>query len=89
MILLLDGLGCKVCQVLQYEKFCLALAECNSLVNPIIYSYRDEDMRKTFKQILCFVCRSDSDQQGEPSTIEFKKRDSRSSRRHLFSSSSA
>ncbi|XP_036384517.1 lysophosphatidic acid receptor 2b [Megalops cyprinoides] len=53
VVLLLDGLNCEECNVLKYEKYCLVLAECNSLVNPIIYSYRDKDMRRTFKRILC------------------------------------
>ncbi|XP_023651460.1 lysophosphatidic acid receptor 2b isoform X1 [Paramormyrops kingsleyae] len=53
VLLLLDGLHCEACQVLRYEKYCLVLAECNSLMNPIIYSYRDQDMRQTFRQILC------------------------------------
>uniref|UniRef100_A0A8C2EKR2 Lysophosphatidic acid receptor 2a n=1 Tax=Cyprinus carpio TaxID=7962 RepID=A0A8C2EKR2_CYPCA len=57
VILLLDGLSCGECQVLKYEKYCLVLAECNSLVNPIIYSFRDEDMRTTYKRILCFPWR--------------------------------
>ncbi|KTG06713.1 hypothetical protein cypCar_00013251 [Cyprinus carpio] len=57
VILLLDGLSCSECQVLKYEKYCLVLAECNSLVNPIIYSFRDEDMRTTYKRILCFPWR--------------------------------
>ncbi|XP_026116764.1 lysophosphatidic acid receptor 2-like [Carassius auratus] len=57
VILLLDGLRCSECQVLKYEKYCLVLAECNSLVNPIIYSFRDEDMRATYKRILCFPWR--------------------------------
>ena len=57
MVLLLDGLGCEECKVLRYEKYCLVLAECNSFVNPIIYSFRDNDMRRTFKEILCFLCR--------------------------------
>lgn len=69
VILLLDGLQCSGCQVLKYEKYCLVLAECNSLVNPIIYSCRDEDMRNTFKRILCFLCRRDREQEVEPSTI--------------------
>uniref|UniRef100_A0A8C9UWJ9 Lysophosphatidic acid receptor 2 n=1 Tax=Scleropages formosus TaxID=113540 RepID=A0A8C9UWJ9_SCLFO len=56
VVLLLDGLHCIPCQVLKYEKYCLVLAECNSLMNPIIYSYRDEDMRRTFKRILCSLC---------------------------------
>lgn len=53
VVLLLDGLGCDRCQVLRYEKYCLVLAECNSFVNPIIYSLRDKDMRATFLEILC------------------------------------
>ncbi|KAM9314410.1 lysophosphatidic acid receptor 2-like isoform 1-T2 [Pholidichthys leucotaenia] len=53
VVLLLDGLGCDRCQVLRYEKYCLVLAECNSFVNPIIYSFRDKDMWHTFRQILC------------------------------------
>ena len=57
VVLLLDGLGCDRCKVLRYEKYCLVLAECNSFVNPIIYSFRDKDMRRTFKEILCFLCR--------------------------------
>lgn len=69
VILLLDGLQCTSCQVLKYEKYCLVLAECNSLVNPIIYSCRDEDMRNTFKRILCFLCRRDREQEVEPSNI--------------------
>ncbi|XP_012686327.2 lysophosphatidic acid receptor 2b isoform X2 [Clupea harengus] len=56
VVLLLDGLDCVSCQVLKYEKYFLILAECNSLVNPIIYSYRDKDMRRTFRKILCYLC---------------------------------
>ncbi|XP_063043660.1 lysophosphatidic acid receptor 2a [Engraulis encrasicolus] len=94
VILLLDGLDCKGCQVLHYEKYCLALAECNSLVNPIIYSYRDEDMRRAFKEILCFLCNKSCGQQGEPAPLELSRngdstRSKNSSiRRPLFSSSS-
>lgn len=55
VLLLLDGLDCN-CGVLRMEKFFLVLAEINSLINPIIYSYRDQDMRRTFKRILCSVC---------------------------------
>ncbi|XP_048105430.1 lysophosphatidic acid receptor 2b isoform X3 [Alosa alosa] len=56
VVLLLDGLDCTNCHVLSYEKYFLILAECNSLVNPIIYSYRDKDMRRTFRKILCYLC---------------------------------
>ncbi|XP_032384763.1 lysophosphatidic acid receptor 2b isoform X1 [Etheostoma spectabile] len=57
VILLLDGVGCDACEVLRFEKYFLVLAECNSFFNPIIYSFRDNDMRRTFKEILCFLCR--------------------------------
>ncbi|KAG7222548.1 hypothetical protein INR49_031663 [Caranx melampygus] len=65
VLLLLDGLGCEHCKVLRYEKYCLVLAECNSFVNPIIYSFRDKDMRRTFKDILCCLFqRRDSKHKG-------------------------
>lgn len=63
VVLLLDGLGCDECKVLRYEKYCLVLAECNSFVNPIIYCFRDKDMRRTFKEILC-PCLRDKKSQG-------------------------
>ena len=61
VLLLLDGLGCDKCNVLRYEKYCLVLAERNSFVNPIIYCFRDKDMRRTFKEILCCLCRRGDD----------------------------
>ncbi|KAM8723449.1 lysophosphatidic acid receptor 2a [Acanthopagrus schlegelii] len=57
MTLLLDGLLGKASHANDYEKFCLLIAQCNSLVNPIIYSLRDAEMRSTFKSILCCLCR--------------------------------
>lgn len=68
--LLLDGLLGKDSQANAYEKFCLVIAECNSLVNPIIYSLRDDEMRRTFKSILCCLCRRSVDQQRELSLLE-------------------
>lgn len=56
VVLLLDGLGCKSCNVLAVEKYVLLLAEINSLINAIVYSYRDNEMRSTFRRILCFAC---------------------------------
>ncbi|XP_030324774.1 LIM homeobox transcription factor 1-beta-like [Calypte anna] len=56
VVLLLDGLGCKSCNVLAVEKYVLLLAEINSLINAIVYSYRDNEMRSTFRRILCFLC---------------------------------
>lgn len=70
VILLLDGLNCSDCKILEYEKYCLVLAECNSLVNPIIYSRRDKDMRDTFESILCFVCKRGKGQERDTSNIQ-------------------
>ncbi|NXG20070.1 LPAR2 protein, partial [Grallaria varia] len=56
VVLLLDGLGCQSCNVLAVEKYVLLLAEANSLINAIVYSYRDHEMRSTFRRILCFPC---------------------------------
>ncbi|XP_026180651.1 lysophosphatidic acid receptor 2a isoform X2 [Mastacembelus armatus] len=69
MTLLLDGLLGKASYANKYEKFCLVIAECNSLVNPVIYSLRDDEMRRTFKWILCWLCQRNGDQQREPSPV--------------------
>ncbi|KAL0963269.1 hypothetical protein UPYG_G00351960 [Umbra pygmaea] len=53
LVLLLLDVCCVGCNVLSFEKFFLLLAEFNSAMNPIIYSYRDKEMSATFKQILC------------------------------------
>ncbi|CAL8280171.1 unnamed protein product [Merluccius merluccius] len=53
LVLLLLDVFCSSCTVLTYEKFFLLLAEFNSAMNPIIYSYRDKEMSATFRQILC------------------------------------
>ncbi|KAL4659180.1 lysophosphatidic acid receptor 2-like [Arapaima gigas] len=71
VILLLDGLNCQSCMVLQVEKYFLVLAECNSVVNPIIYSLRDEEMLTTFKRILCCLCRQGGGQNGVPASVRF------------------
>nr|XP_032811407.1 lysophosphatidic acid receptor 1-A-like [Petromyzon marinus] len=52
VILLLD-VFCPSCEILAYEKFFLLLAEFNSAMNPIIYSFRDKEMLSTFKRLLC------------------------------------
>lgn len=57
VVLLLDGVDCSRCEVLALEKFFLLLAELNSLSNPLIYSFRDNEMRHTFKQVLCLPWR--------------------------------
>ena len=60
-MLLLDGLGCKSCNVLAVEKYFLLLAEANSLVNAVVYSCRDAEMRRTFRRLLCCLCLRQSD----------------------------
>ncbi|KAK2893710.1 lysophosphatidic acid receptor 2a [Channa argus] len=70
VILLLDGLLGKASRANDYEKFCLVIAECNSLVNPIIYSLRDHEMRRTFKHILCCLCQRGADQRRESPSVE-------------------
>lgn len=55
VVLLLDGLDCKSCNVLVVEKYFLLLAEANSLVNAVVYSCRDAEMRRTFRRLLCCV----------------------------------
>lgn len=56
VVLLLDGLGCKSCNILAVEKYFLLLAEANSLVNAVVYSCRDAEMRRTFRRLLCCWC---------------------------------
>ncbi|KAM9780080.1 lysophosphatidic acid receptor 2a [Neosynchiropus ocellatus] len=70
LTLLLDGLLGKASHANAYEKFCLVIAECNSLVNPIIYSLRDDEMRRTFKWILCCLCRRRDQRRRGPIEID-------------------
>uniref|UniRef100_A0A8U8BG92 Uncharacterized protein n=1 Tax=Geospiza parvula TaxID=87175 RepID=A0A8U8BG92_GEOPR len=56
VLLLLDGLGCASCDVLAVEKYVLLLAEVNSLINAVVYSWRDNEMRSTFRRLLCLPC---------------------------------
>uniref|UniRef100_UPI00358F9377 lysophosphatidic acid receptor 1-A-like n=1 Tax=Myxine glutinosa TaxID=7769 RepID=UPI00358F9377 len=56
VLLLLDVFCTTSCDLNAPEKFFLILAEINSALNPIIYSFRDKNMWKAFKRILCF-CR--------------------------------
>lgn len=67
--LLLDGLLGRDSHANVYEKFCLVIAECNSLVNPIIYTLRDKEMYRTFRWILCCLC--GRKEQREASPLEF------------------
>ncbi|XP_036443325.1 lysophosphatidic acid receptor 3 [Colossoma macropomum] len=56
VVLLLDGLECKKCNVLKFKRWLLLLAVLNSVMNPIIYSYKDEEMWTTFKNLMRCVC---------------------------------
>ncbi|KAM8930544.1 lysophosphatidic acid receptor 3 [Pelodytes ibericus] len=51
--LLLDGLNCTKCGVQHVKQWFLLLALMNSVMNPIIYSYKDEEMWRTFKRMIC------------------------------------
>ncbi|XP_004071411.1 lysophosphatidic acid receptor 2 [Oryzias latipes] len=72
MVLLVDGVMGTKSDANRIEKYCLAIAECNSLVNPIIYSLRDDEMRRTFKSILCCLCGRTADQREENCPIDIK-----------------
>ncbi|MBN3297125.1 LPAR3 protein, partial [Amia calva] len=56
VVLLLDGLNCKQCQVLQFKRWLLLLAVLNSVMNPIIYSWKDEEMWMTLRNMIRCVC---------------------------------
>ncbi|XP_031756705.1 lysophosphatidic acid receptor 3 isoform X1 [Xenopus tropicalis] len=53
VVLLLDGLNCTKCGVQHVKRWFLLLALMNSIMNPIIYSYKDEEMWRTFKKMIC------------------------------------
>lgn len=53
VVLLLDGLNCTQCGVQHVKRWFLLLALLNSAMNPIIYSYKDEDMYSTMKKMIC------------------------------------
>lgn len=56
VVLLLDGLHCTQCHVTSFKRWLLLLAVLNSVMNPIIYSYKDEEMWLTFKNLLRCIC---------------------------------
>ncbi|XP_028818911.1 lysophosphatidic acid receptor 3 [Denticeps clupeoides] len=56
IVLLMDGLNCKACNVLKFKRLLLLLAVVNSVMNPIIYSYKDQEMWATLKNLLRCVC---------------------------------
>ncbi|XP_045543218.1 lysophosphatidic acid receptor 3 isoform X1 [Salmo salar] len=52
VVLLLDGLHCQQCEVMLFKRWLLLLAVLNSVMNPVIYSYKDDEMWTTFKNLL-------------------------------------
>ncbi|KAK3561799.1 hypothetical protein QTP86_014379, partial [Hemibagrus guttatus] len=56
VVLLLDGLKCEQCNLLKFKRWFLLLAVLNSVMNPIIYSYKDKEMWATIKNLLRCVC---------------------------------
>ncbi|XP_037530535.1 lysophosphatidic acid receptor 3 [Nematolebias whitei] len=56
VVLLMDGLNCHSCNVMKLKRWLLLLAVANSVMNPCIYSYKDEEMWITFKNLLRCIC---------------------------------
>ncbi|KAF7202357.1 lysophosphatidic acid receptor 3 [Nothobranchius furzeri] len=56
VVLLMDGVDCRSCEVMKAKRVLLLLAVANSVMNPCIYSYKDEEMWKTIKSLLCCIC---------------------------------
>ncbi|XP_043941972.1 lysophosphatidic acid receptor 3 [Protopterus annectens] len=56
IVLLLDGLNCRNCGVQHVKRWFLLLALLNSVINPVIYSYKDEEMWRSLKNMICCVC---------------------------------
>ncbi|XP_020504325.2 lysophosphatidic acid receptor 3 [Labrus bergylta] len=52
VVLLMDGLDCRSCKVMKLKRWLLLLAVANSVMNPCIYSYKDDEMWTTFKNLL-------------------------------------
>ncbi|KAF4083382.1 hypothetical protein AMELA_G00140550 [Ameiurus melas] len=52
VVLLLDGLKCDQCHLLKFKRWFLLLAVLNSVMNPVIYSYKDDEMWVTIKNLL-------------------------------------
>lgn len=52
LVLLMDGLSCTSCKVMKLKRWLLLLAVLNSVMNPCIYSYKDEEMWTTIKNLL-------------------------------------
>ncbi|XP_069795432.1 lysophosphatidic acid receptor 3-like [Narcine bancroftii] len=56
ILVLLDGLHCTSCNLEGMKKWFLLLALLNSLINPVIYSYKDQEIWKSIKRLFCQGC---------------------------------
>lgn len=52
VVMLLDGVNCTTCNLKKLKSLMLLLAVANSVMNPCIYSYKDEEMWTTFKNLV-------------------------------------
>lgn len=81
VVLLLDGLNCRQCQLTSFKRWLLLLAVLNSVMNPIIYSYKDEEMWLTFKNLLRCVCTGTRRQRSSKANIRASSQEPGSSLR--------
>ncbi|XP_043078311.1 lysophosphatidic acid receptor 3 [Puntigrus tetrazona] len=70
VVLLLDGLKCEQCDVLTFKRWLLLLAVLNSVMNPIIYSYRDNEMWTTIKNLMRCVLSGTRRQRSSKANIQ-------------------
>ncbi|KAG5850058.1 lysophosphatidic acid receptor 3 [Anguilla rostrata] len=81
VVLLLDGLNCRQCKLTSFKRWLLLLAVLNSVMNPIIYSYKDEEMWLTFKNLLRCVCTGTRRQRSSKANIRASSQEPSSSLR--------
>ncbi|XP_065115628.1 lysophosphatidic acid receptor 3 [Paramisgurnus dabryanus] len=70
VVLLLDGLNCEKCNILLFKRSLLLLAVLNSVMNPIIYSYKDEEMWTTIKNLMRCNCTGTRRQRSSRANIQ-------------------
>ncbi|XP_051980039.1 lysophosphatidic acid receptor 3 [Xyrauchen texanus] len=70
VVLLMDGLNCERCNVLKFKRWLLLLAVLNSVMNPTIYSCRDEEMWTTIKNLMRCVCNGTRRQRSSKANIQ-------------------
>lgn len=81
VVLLLDGLNCAQCEVQNVKRWFLLLALLNSVMNPIIYSYKDDEMSSTMRRMICCLIEEKNQERRSsriPSTVLSRSIDSSS-----------